>query len=78
VTIAANTTYVASYHTNVGLYAADNDYFTTGVDNPPLRALSDAAGGGNGVYVYGASACPAQTYKASNYWVDVVFEPSTP
>ncbi|WP_206750823.1 Ig-like domain-containing protein, partial [Cryobacterium cryoconiti] len=29
----------------------------------------------NGVYKYGASAFPEQTYAASNYWVDVVFMP---
>ena len=33
--------------------------------------------GGNGVYGYGASAFPTQTFNATNYWVDVVFD-STP
>src|SRR5207253_1823553 len=34
VPITANTTYVASYHTTTGHYAADANYFaTTGVDN---------------------------------------------
>ena len=78
VAIAANTTYVASYHTTTGFYAATNSGLTAGVDNAPLHALSDAAGGGNGVYRYGASAFPNQTYQASNYWVDVVFAPVTP
>src|SRR5581483_9992278 len=33
VSISPNTTYVASYHTNVGKYAEDDNYFaTTGVD----------------------------------------------
>ena len=51
VPITANTTYVASYHTTVGRYAVSSSYFaTTGVDNPPLHALSTTAGGGNGVY----------------------------
>ena len=31
---------------------------------------------GNGVYKYGASGFPNQTFNASNYWVDVVFETS--
>src|SRR5262249_44616193 len=30
----------------------------------------------NGVYEYGASAFPVNTYNASNYWVDVVFSPT--
>lgn len=78
VPITAGTVYVASYHTNVGRYASDNNYFaTSGVDNPPLRALSDSESGGNGVYKYGASGFPNNSYKASNYWVDVVFTTNT-
>jgi len=74
VAITAGTTYVASYHTNVGFYAVTNNGLTTGVDAPPLHLLSDAAAGGNGVYRYGAaSAFPNQTFSASNYWIDVVF-----
>ena len=74
VLITANTTYVASYHTDVGRYAGDNNYFATaGVDNPPLRALANGVDGGNGVYQYGPTGFPASSYKASNYWVDVVF-----
>jgi PKD repeat protein len=76
VAIAANTVYVASYHTNVGYYAGDNGYFaTTGVDNGPLHALQDGVSGGNGVYVYGGTpAFPSSTWNASNYWVDVTFK----
>lgn len=70
--IAANTTYVVSYHSTGG-YAATGGYFTTAHTSGVLSALSDTAGGGNGVYVYGASAFPTQTYGAANYWVDVVF-----
>src|SRR5262245_61321426 len=78
VAIADNTTYVASYHTDVGYYAVTEPGFTTGVVNPPLRALADGADGGNGVYRYGASGFPTDTYNASNYWVDVVFTTSAP
>ena len=74
VAVTANTTYVASYHTKVGRYSADSAYFTSTYDNPPLRAPSNSEGGGNGVYRYGSSAFPNQTYNATNYWVDVVFE----
>ena len=75
VAITANTSYVVSYHTNTGQYAVDNRYFaTSGVDNPPLHAPATGVGT-NGVYRYGASAFPNQTFEASNYWVDVVFSP---
>jgi WD40 repeat protein len=79
VAVTANTTYVASYHTNVGRYASDNNFFaTTGVDNAPLSALSNAASGGNGVYQYSATpAFPNSTFQSTNYWVDVVFTTAT-
>jgi hypothetical protein len=74
VAINANTTYVASYHTNVGRYSADNNYFaSTAVVNGPLRAPTSGAVGGNGVYRYGAGGFPTDTYQATNYYVDVVF-----
>ena len=78
--IAANTTYVASYHTDVGHYAVNSAYFATaGVDNSPLHALQDGVDGGNAVYGYGASGTfPNQTYQSENYWVDVVYMPSGP
>ena len=77
IAITANTTYVASYHTSVGHYAADTGFFTSGVDNAPLHALRDGADGPNGVYRYGtASNFPNQTFQAANYWVDVVFATS--
>ncbi len=78
VPITANTVYVASYHAPNGNYAADNNFFANaGVDNPPLRALQNNENGGNGVYLYGGGGFPANTYQASNYWVDVVFTTST-
>ena len=80
VSIAANTTYVASYHTT-GAYVATNNYFTTSVTNGPLTAPSTTTiAGGNGVYAYGGTSTtgifPTNTYGAANYWVDVVFTPS--
>ena len=75
VTITANTVYVASYHTSVGHYSLTSKYFaTSGADNPPLHAPASGAVGGNGVYKYGASTVyPANSYNATNYWVDIVF-----
>jgi hypothetical protein len=72
--ITANTTYVVSYHTPSGFYGMNAPYFTSDVNNPPLRALADGEDGANGVYRYGAtSGFPNETWNASNYWVDVVF-----
>src|SRR3954453_5267 len=77
VAITANTTYVASYHTNVGGYAFDGAYFANaGVGAPPLHALPSNTSGGNGVFTPGAIAFPTSTFNANNYWVDVVFAPS--
>jgi hypothetical protein len=76
VTITANTTYVASYHTNVGHFSADQGFFaTTGVNNPPLQALANGVSGGDGVYLYNSTSgfFPSDSYNATNYWVDVVF-----
>ncbi len=77
VAIAANTTYVASYHTASGFYSADQAYFATSRTSGPLTFLANGQDGGNGVYAYGSGGFPAQTYNASNYWVDVVFSTTT-
>ncbi|HTO02417.1 MAG TPA: DUF4082 domain-containing protein, partial [Opitutus sp.] len=77
VSIAANTTYVASYHCASGHYSADANYFTSSFDSPPLHAPSSATTGGNGVYAYGSGSFPNSTWNAANYWVDVVFSSST-
>jgi hypothetical protein len=75
VAISANTTYVASYFTSIGHYAFDQNVFTTsGVDNGPLHALPNGFDGSNGVYRYAtSSAFPNQSFKASDYWIDVVY-----
>ena len=76
VAITSNTVYVASYHSTIGHYSEDDHYFlSSGVNNPPLHALTNGVSGGNGVYAYGASSVfPTNTYLAANYWVDVVFQ----
>jgi len=74
VSITANITYIASYHTNQGEYSADANYFANSHTNGPLTAPSSSSSGGNGVYSYGSSNLfPNNTYNANNYWVDVVF-----
>ena len=78
VSITANTTYVASYHTT-GEYVATDNFFTTALTNGVLTAPSTATAGGNGVYAYGgtntAGLFPTNTFSASNYYADVVFRP---
>ena len=71
VPITAGTTYIASYHTN-GDYSADRNFFANSLSNGALTAPSNA-----GVYAYSsASAFPTNSYQASNYWVDVIFNGS--
>jgi hypothetical protein len=76
VSITAGVAYVASYHTNAGGYAYTGAYFGSAYDSVPLHAAASVAGAGNGVYLYGTSGYPTQTYNAANYWVDVVFNPT--
>jgi hypothetical protein len=74
VAIAANTTYIASYHSESGYFAFDNGFFgATGIDNAPLHALAAGLDGPNGVFRYGGSAFP-NGGGSNNYWVDVVFQ----
>ena len=56
----------------------NGDYFAASTDNAPLHALRDGLDGPNGLYAYGASAFPTQSYHSSNYWVDVVFDTALP
>ena len=72
VAVTANTTYVASYHTNTGHYAQTSGGLSSAVTNGPLTALASG-----GVYAYGSSnAFPSNTFNASNYWVNVVYSQS--
>ncbi|HYD32472.1 MAG TPA: N,N-dimethylformamidase beta subunit family domain-containing protein, partial [Azospirillaceae bacterium] len=75
ITITANTTYVASYFAPKGHYSVNDGYFSSTYRNGPLTAPA----GANGVYTYSrTSAFPTGSYQSSNYWVDVVFQPTTP
>ena len=78
VSISANTTYVASYHTT-GAYVTTDNFFTAALTSGTLTAPSSASSGGNGVYAYGgtntAGLFPTNTFNAANYWADVVFRP---
>ncbi|WP_454618196.1 DUF4082 domain-containing protein [Bradyrhizobium cenepequi] len=78
VSINANTTYIASYHTT-GAYVASGGFFTSPVTSGPLTAPSSAGAGGNGVYAYGGTSStglfPTNSFNSTNYWADVVFQP---
>ncbi|BBH67979.1 hypothetical protein ACTI_46640 [Actinoplanes sp. OR16] len=74
VAVTAGTTYVASYHTDAGYYSITANGLSSAVTRGPLTALASSGAGGNGVYRYGAGAFPNQSYQATNYFVDVVFD----
>ena len=78
--VVAATTYIVSYHTNVGFYAANSGYFASSATSyGPLTALQDGTDGGNGVYAYGpAKTFPTSTYGSANYWVDAVYQAAPP
>ena len=68
VVVTAGTTYVVSYRTS-GNYSVTSNYFATSDTNGELTALANG-----GVYAYGTgSIFPTNSFNASNYWVDVVF-----
>ncbi|MCC7335950.1 MAG: DUF4082 domain-containing protein [Pirellulaceae bacterium] len=68
--ILANTSYVISYFAPNGRYAANSNYFQTNLTSGPLTAPAS----GNGLYRYGASSgFPVNSFKATNYWIDVDF-----
>jgi len=73
VLVTAGTTYVASYHTNVGHYSVSRSYFGSAYTSGSLKASANG-----GVYMYGGTAFPSNTYQSSNYWVDVVFSTTPP
>jgi len=78
VAITGNTVYVASYHSTVGHWSANWNFFaSSGVDNRPLHALANVNGTPDGRFTYGStSAFPTNTNTA-NYWVDVAFTPAS-
>ena len=73
VSVTAGVPLIASYFAPRGRYAATPGYFTAARTSGALTA----AAGANGVYSYGTtSQLPQQSYRSTNYWVDVVFQTS--
>jgi hypothetical protein len=73
VAATAGTTYVASYFAPSGHYSSTTNGLATAVDNAPLHTIANTSSV-NGVYAYGTSSSfPTTAYKASNYFVDVLY-----
>lgn len=71
VRIGAGEKWIASYHAPEGGYSVTEGYFDQAYSNNGLTVAQNG-----GVYVYGsADTLPTNSYRASNYWIDVVFEP---
>ncbi len=71
VEIDANTEYTVSYRTTDNYIATINFFATEYVDS---SGQLTAPSGQNGVYAYGGSVTlPTQSYRQTNYWVDVSF-----
>jgi methionine-rich copper-binding protein CopC len=73
VPVTAGTTYVVSYHTNVGRYSYTTGVFSNGgaVNSGPLHAPTAS----NGVFLYGANSIfpSSPSTTGVNYFVDAVF-----
>ncbi|MDG4764265.1 DUF4082 domain-containing protein [Solwaraspora sp. WMMD406] len=69
VAVTAGQTYVVSYHT--ARYRATQSFFDRQLTAGPLSTAGTA-----GVYAYGSGGFPEQTWKSSNYWVDLAFQPA--
>jgi len=73
VAVTAGTTYVVSYLAPNGHYSVTSNGLASGVNAPPLYALSNGVTP-DGVFVYGTTAAfPTGSYNAGNYWVDPIF-----
>ncbi|MBK4348508.1 DUF4082 domain-containing protein [Lacisediminihabitans changchengi] len=72
VAIKKNRTYVASYLAPKGKYSVTENGFAKPYTSGTLTVPT-----GGGVYRYGTGGFPTYTYKNSNYFVDVVYTPST-
>ena len=73
--INANTTYIAAYYSAVGHGAWDANGLSNGRGYGPLTAPASSVVGGNGVYHYN-NRFPGNSYESSNYYVDVLFNPT--
>ncbi|MBX9789234.1 MAG: DUF4082 domain-containing protein [Pirellulales bacterium] len=73
VAVQANTTYLVSYYAPRGRYSMTIGGLANTIDAGPLQALGGGVDGVNGVFRYGSSGFPTDSWSSSNYWVDVVY-----
>ena len=73
ISIAPNTPYVISYFAPYGAYAVDKPYSWSTLSAGSLHV----SGSSPGVFAYGSNVFPTSSWYNSNYWVDVVFSPSS-
>ena len=75
--IAADTTYIAAYHSSLGYYTLTINGLKTAITNGPLTALADSTDGINGLFKYTDTPdLPDSGFRSSNYWVDIIEEVS--
>jgi hypothetical protein len=74
VAVTKDTTYISSYHSSAGYFAFEPGGLQAGINRPPMRAPASTSQAGNGVFRYGASGFPDQSFNATNYWVDATFQ----
>ena len=68
---------MASYFAPNGHYSYTAAGLASAIDNPPLHAVANGTSV-DGLYYYSStSTFPTSTYNANNYWVDVLFQPSS-
>jgi chitosanase len=75
VSVAANVTYVVSYHAPQGRYSLNKNFLKRyNYTHKKLEALQSRQGNPNSVYKYSnATTMPNQSADGAIYWVDVVF-----
>lgn len=74
VKITANTVYIVSYLAPRGGYSCDQNYSWSTLNAGPLHT----SGSSPGIFAYGSTTSfPNDTWNGSNYYVDVVFSPTS-
>jgi len=91
IAVSAKTVYLASYYAPDGLFPYAWYNLASAIDNAPLHALADGGVNGPDGQSYGSNGVfcdncdtdpsnptyPMSTYQSPNYFVDVVFAPTT-
>jgi hypothetical protein len=79
VAVTPGRTYVVSYHAPRGGYADDQGYFDKSGRDTKYLAAPAGHRSPTGVYAYGEETrFPTQSWRSSNYYVDVLFKPGSP